>query len=295
MNKLRGMALFTRLADLGSFAAVAEELGTSPSMVSKEIGKLEQDIGARLVNRSTRSIQLTSIGEGYLSRCREIIAQVSDAEAYVNQMQTTMRGNLRNNVPMALGITDLGRVLSDYMRSFPDVNLDIHLGDENLDLVENGFDLGFRASSQPFDSSYIGKPLKEFSYHICGSGKYLTNNPTITKPADLAQHNCFVYSYFRGGNTWPIGDGVKINGNLRVNNTLFMRDSVEAGLGLGFLPSFVAYPGLQNGRLIEVLAHFEKPKLTLYALYPNRKHSPPILTKCIQFLEDWFNRAGKPS
>ena len=292
MNKLRGMHLFSRLADLGSFAAVGDELGTTPSMVSKEIQKLEQAIGARLVHRTTRSIKLTSIGEGYLTRCREILAQVNDADAYVKQVQNSMQGSLRINVPMVLGMTDLGLVLSDFMRAYPEVKLDIHLSDESVDLVEHGFDLGFRASSRPFDSNYIGKRLKEFSYHVCGSEAYLSTKPPILSPADLAKHNCFTYSYFRGGNEWPVGEGVRIDGSLKVNNTLFMRDAVEAGLGVGFLPSFVATPGLQNGRLKEVLADFEKPKLTLYALYPNRKHAPPILVKCIEFLDEWFNQSG---
>jgi DNA-binding transcriptional LysR family regulator len=293
MNKLRGIHLFSRLADLGSFAAVGEEMGVTPSMVSKEIQKLEQEIGARLVHRSTRNIQLTHIGEGYLSRCREILAQVNDADAYVQQMQNSMRGSLRINVPMVLGMTDLGLVLSEFMKAFPEVKLDIHLGDESLDLLEHGFDLGFRASSKSFDSNYIGKRLKAFTYHICGSVEYLSKHPPIESPADLKQHNCFVYSYFRGGNEWPIEDGVRIDGNLRVNNTLFMRDTIEAGLGIGFLPSFVAGAGLQSGRLIEVLVDSKKPELTLYALYPNRKHTPPILAKCIEFLGAWFEKSER--
>jgi len=288
MNKLRGMFLFTRLADLGSFAGVAQEVGSTPSMVSKEIQKLEQEIGARLVHRSTRRMRLTSIGQGYLSRCAEILAQVNDAEAYVSQMQNSMQGSLRINLPMVLGVTDLGVVLADFMRAFPKVKLDVHLGDESFDLVEHGFDLGFRASSQPFNSSYIGKKLRAFTYHICASESYLTRHSLIEKPADLSRLNCFVYSYFQSGGDWPVGEGVRVGGNLRANNTLFLRDAVEAGLGVGFLPSFVAMPGLQSGRLKELLSDFDKPDLTLYALYPNRKHTPPILAKCIAFLEDWF-------
>jgi len=290
MNKLRGIHLFSRLADLGSFAAVGEEMGTSPSMVSKEIQKLEQEIGARLVHRSTRNMQLTHIGQGYLNHCREILAQVNDADAYVQQMQNSMQGSLRINVPMVLGMTDLGLVLSDYMKAFPEVKLDIHLGDESLDLLEHGFDLGFRASSKTFESNYIGKGLKVFAYHVCASAEYLAKYPPIESPADLQHHNCFVYSYFHGGNEWPVGEGVRINGSLRVNNTLFMRDAVEAGLGVGLLPSFVAAPGLESGSLQEVLADCKKPELTLYALYPNRKHTPPILAKCIDFLDAWFEK-----
>ena len=289
MNKLRGIMLFSRLAELGSFAAVAEEINTTPSMVSKEIKKLEQELGSRLVHRSTRNIQLTHIGQGYLSRCREILAQVDEADAYVQQMQNSMQGKLRINAPMALGMTDLGVALSEYMRTYPKVELDIHLGDENLDLVEHGFDLGFRASSKPFDSHYTGKPLKAFNYHICASKEYLKQAAKIEKAEDLQQHNCFVYSYFLAGSNWPIAESVKINGNLKANSTLFIRDAVEAGLGIGFLPSFVAAPGLHSGRLQEILPEQEKPQLMLYALYPNRKHTPPPLLKCIEFIEGWFN------
>lgn len=290
MNKLRGMYLFTRLADLGNFAAVANELDVTASMVSKEIQKLESDIGARLVHRSTRKIQLTNIGEGYLARCREILAQVDESDAYVNQMQNSMQGKLRVNMPMALGMTDLGLVMSDYMKAFPDVELDIHLGDESLDLIEHGFDLGFRASSRVFESNYIGKPLKAFTYHVCASPDYVKAHAPIRRPTDLLQHNCFVYSYFKGGNEWPIDQGVQINGTLKVNNTLFMRDVIESGLGIGLLPSFVALPALQSGKLIEVLVEHVKPELTLYALYPNRKFTPPILAKCIEFLATWFEK-----
>lgn len=288
MNKLRSMQLFTRLADLGSFAAVAEELAVTPSMVSKEIQKLEHNLNARLLHRSTRKVQLTHIGEGYLSRCREILAHVNDADAYVQQMQNSVKGKLKINIPMALGLTDLSVVMSDFMAAYPEVELDIQLGDESLDLLEHGFDLGFRASSTQLDSNYIGKPLTQFSYHVCTSPNFQQHHGKIITPQCLVEHNCFIYSYFKAGNKWPIAEGVHVSGSLKVNSTLFMREVVEAGLGVGFLPSFVAKPALENGKLVEVLSDFEKPKLTLYALYPNRKHTPPILAKCIEFIANWF-------
>lgn len=292
MNKLRGMFLFSRLAELGSFVAVAEEIDSTASMVSKEIQKLEQDIGARLLHRSTRKIQLTPVGEGYLERCRQILAQVNEADAYVQQSQNSMRGKLRINMPMVLGLTDLSLVIADYMRTYPDVELDIHLGDESVDLLEGGFDLGFRASSQLLDSGYVGKPLKAFDYHICAAPQYLKTHAPIKTVQDLTQHNCFEYSYFKGGKVWPVAQGIKIKGNLKANNTLMIRDAVEAGIGLAFLPGFVAKPGLDSGRLQEVLKEQPKPKLTLYALYPNRKHLPPALSKFIEFIQNWFAKSG---
>lgn len=173
---------------------------------------------------------------------------------------------------MAPGITDLSRMFSAYMTAYPDIELDIHLGDENQDLIEHGFDLGFTASSQSFDSSYIDKPLTQFKYQVCASPDYLDVHPRISKVEHLIKYNCFEYSYF----------------HLKVNSTLFMRQLIEDGLGISFLPSFVAKEGIENGKLKEILPKAERPALTLYALYPNRQFVKPKLSSCIEFLQEWF-------
>ena len=162
MDKLRAIELFVRLADLGSFTKVANEVNASRSMISKEIARLESDLGARLLHRSTRNVSLTHAGEGYLQRARQILARMNEADSFVQDLQQNLGGKLKINAPMALGITDLSHLFADFMLENPDIELDIHLGDESIDLVEQGFDLGFRASSQPFDSSYVGRPLTNF-------------------------------------------------------------------------------------------------------------------------------------
>ena len=288
MDKLRAMKLFVRVVDAGSFTAVADELNVTTSMISKEIRRLEDELGVRLMHRSTRGQQLTPISEGYLQRCRELLIQMDDADAYVQHMQSNPQGKLRINAPMALGITDLSRMFSAYMTAYPDIELDIQLGDESQDLIEHGFDLGFRASSQSFDSNYVGKPLTQFSYQVCASPDYLARQPKIRKVADLKKHNCFVYSYFRTGNHWPLNEGITIGGTLKVNSTLFMCQLIEDGLGIGFLPSFIAKEGIENGKLKEILPKAERPALTLYALYPNRQFVQPKLLSCIEFLQTWF-------
>lgn len=290
MDKLRAIKLFVRVVDAGSFTAVADELNVTTSMISKEIRRLEDELGVRLMHRSTRGQQLTSIGEGYLQRCRELLIQMDDADAYVQHMQSNPKGKLRINAPMALGITDLSSMFSAYMKAFPDIELDIALGDEVKDLIEHGFDLGFRASSQSFDSDYIGKPLTKFRYQVCASPDYLADHARIRVVSDLSKHNCFVYSYFRTGNHWPLNDGITIGGTLKVNSTIFMRQVIEDGLGIGFLPSFVAREGIKSGKLKEILPKAERPALTLYALYPNRHYVQPKLLSCIEFLQDWFRQ-----
>ena len=288
MNKLRAIQLFVRLADLGSFTRVAEQTNSSKSMISKEIARLEVELGARLLHRTTRNVQLTHVGEGYLQRAREILSKLDDADNFVQDLQKNIRGKLKINAPMALGITDLASLFTDFMLTYPDIELDIHLGDENVDLVEQGFDLGFRASSRPIDSNYVGRPLARFAYRVCASPAYLKLHPPINLPQDLKLHNCFVYSYFQGKNIWPIEDGISVNGNLRVNNTMFMMDAIKRGLGLGFIPDFVCQEAIDTGEVVEVLSQSKKPKLTLYALYPARHLVPAKLVQCIEYLEKWF-------
>lgn len=288
MDKLRAIQLFVRLADLGSFTRVAEQVNSSKSMISKEISRLETDLGARLLHRSTRNVQLTHVGEGYLQRAREILSKLDDADNFVQDLQQNLRGKLKINAPMALGITDLSHLFADFMKANPEIELDIHLGDESVDLVEQGFDLGFRASSKPIDSNYIGRPLTRFTYKVCASPDYLETHPAIMLPKDLKDHNCFIYSYFQGKNVWPIEDGIAVNGTLRVNNTMFMMESIKKGVGIGFIPDFVCQQAIDNGEVVEVLADSKKSMLTLYALYPARYFVPAKLVQCIEYLEQWF-------
>lgn len=292
MNKLRAIQLFVRLADLGSFTRLAEQMDTSKSMISKEISRLEEDLGVRLLHRTTRNLRLTHAGEGYLQRARDILAQLDAADSFVQDLQQTPRGRLKVNAPMALGITDLSRMFADFMRAYPDIELDVHLGDEEIDLVEQGFDLGFRASSQTLDSAYVGRPLLRFGYHICAAPDYLLKHPLIESAADLRAHNCFEYSYFKGKKLWPVDEGVTISGSLRANSVIFMLRAVKAGLGLGLVPSFLCREALVSGELVEVLPHSRKPQLTLYALYPARHFVPARVLQCIDFLEQWFAGRG---
>ena len=288
MDKLRAMKLFVRLADLGSFTRVAEQTSFSKSMISKEISRLEDEVGGRLLHRSTRNVQLTHVGEGYLQRARDILLKLEDADNFVQDLQKGLHGKLKINAPMALGLTDLSTLFADFMQNHPEIELDIHLGDESVDLVEQGFDLGFRASSTQVDSNYVGRPLTEFTYRVCVSPEYLKRNSEILLPQDLKDHNCFVYSYFHGKNVWPIEDGVTVRGNLKVNNTMFMMEAIRRGLGVGFIPDFVCQKFIDSGEVVEVLAEARKPMLTLYALYPVRNFVPAKTVQCIEYLERWF-------
>ncbi|ALS98241.1 LysR family transcriptional regulator [Lacimicrobium alkaliphilum] len=291
MDKFKAMKCFVRVVELGSFSKVAEQSGASKSMISKQISSLEAELGARLLQRTTRRLQLTQLGAEYLQRCREILRQLDDTEAHIQEQQQVPKGRLRINAAMALGLTALAPAFTEFMRQYPDIELDIQLSDEAQDLLEHNFDLGLRVASQPFDSGYVGKAITQFSYSICASPTYLQQNGPINHPDDLLNHQCFEYSYFRSKNLWPVGvEGVVIGGRLKANSSVFLLDMVKQGMGVGFIPRFISHPALQSGEVVEVLASEQKPRMTLYALYPVRHFAPPRLSRFIEFLQNWFAR-----
>ncbi|MFT5741165.1 MAG: DNA-binding transcriptional LysR family regulator [Planctomycetota bacterium] len=288
MDKLRAMALFKKVAETGSFSQAADELNVSKSMISKELSKLENQIGSRLLQRNTRNLQLTEIGTGYLKRCRQILMQVKDADSFVQFLQSKPIGKLKINAPMSLGITDLRFVFSEFMQAYPEIELDISLSDEYVDLIEEDYDIGFRAMSQLQDLNYIGRPIAEFKLHIVAAPGYLNSNPEVKTPDDLVNHNCFSYTYATGSNSWPIDGGVEISGQLSANSTLLLKQAALDGLGIALLPSFVCKSDLNSKKLIEILPSCKRPSLKFYVLYPAREFIPPKITLCVNFIQQWF-------
>lgn len=289
MDKLKAMQLYVRVVELGSFSRVAEQVGTSKSMISKQISALEESLGVRLLQRSTRRLQLTELGEEYLLHCRDILKQIEDSESQLQEFQHTVKGRLRVNAPMALGQTVLAPAIAAFMKQYPLIELDIEFSDMAQDLLEHNFDVGLRVASREFDSAYVGKKITEFTYSICASPSYLAAHPAINSPLDLQHHHCFEYSYFRHKNYWPVGkEPVQINGPLKANNSVFLLEMVKQGLGIGFIPRFISYHALAKGEVVEILDNYPKPIMNLIALYPVRKHTPTKVRYFIEFLETWF-------
>jgi len=289
MDKLRAIRFFIRISKLGSFTKVAEEFSVAKSVVSKEIGRLEVNLGAKLLYRSTRSVSLTPMGEAYLLSCEDALVILDEAENYVSSNHPPS-GILKINAPMAMGLTSLNEIAASFIERYPDVKLEIYLSDESLDLMKMGFDVGLRMASKEFDSSCVGLSLAKFSYVVCAGKHYFDNRPAVNVPSDLRSHNCFEYTYFRNKSFWPIGDGVTISGNLKVNSTMFMKKAIENDQGIGFLPEFLCEKELASGEFVEILPDLTKPDLSLYALYPDRKYKTPQLKAFIEFLMEWFNR-----
>lgn len=288
MNELRAIKYFIALSNLGSFTRVADEFQVTKSLISKEISKLESKLGAKLLQRSTRNILLTEIGHGYLKHAREIILKYDDADSFVQDAQGHPKGQLKINASFTIGYTVLQDAFAAFMSSYPDISLEVHFSDESIDLIAQGFDVGIRGASQNFESNYIGTVLKKYPYHVCVSADYFDHHPKIIHPNDLKDHNCFVYSYFRNKNVWPLLDGIAVKGSLKMNNSLMLINAVKKGLGVGFVPEFSCQQALQNGEVISILNEFIQAEVAVYALYPAREFVPPKIKLFISFLQDWF-------
>jgi DNA-binding transcriptional LysR family regulator len=288
MDTLRSMALFVKVVETGSFKQAAQAMNYSTSLISKDISKLEDMVGARLLQRSTRKIQLTEIGQGYLERCRNILTSHQEAQDYVQEMQGQPKGTLKINAPMTLGITDLGKAFAAFTELHPEVELEVDLSDSPVDLINQGYDVGFRASSVGIDANYVGKPIATFTLHLVTTEKYLLNHGPINTVEALKHHNFCIYSLAANKNTLPFNGGMVVSGNIKANNTIFLREALLQGNGLAVLPSFVCAEDIKNGRLIEVFDDLELPKLNFYVLYPSRHYTPPKLAKFVEFIEQWF-------
>jgi len=288
MDKLAAMRVFVRVAQTASFSRVAEQSELSSSYVSKLVAQLEESLGTKLLQRTTRRIQLTEAGAAYLPQCREILEQIDRADAMVAEKGDKPKGRLRINLPLSFALTDLGPLMAEFSSRYPELELDLNLSDQPVDLLEGGYDCGLRLTTHIQDSSYVAVRLGKFKIMVCASPAYLARHGEPATPAALPQHRCFVYAYASESNRWPLHfEGqthVSVNGALRVNSTPFMKAFILQGQGIGVLPEFVARPEVDDGRLTEILKDVPRPALELYAIYPERSFVPAKVRVWIAFM-----------
>ncbi len=273
MDTLTSMRVFTAVAGAGSFTGAADRLDMSRAMVSKYVINLEEHLGTRLLNRTTRRLSLTESGSAYYERCLQIISDVQEAEQAASQLTTKPRGTLKITMPVAFR---LGPVITDYLHLYPEVKLDISLSDRYVDLIEEGFDLAIRIGTLP-ESRLIARKLGVARSIVCASPAYLKQRGSPTQPADLTNHSCLGYTYTNSGNEWhlknkDIEEVIHIAGTIKANNGDMLRLAALNGAGLIFLPLFIVEEDLQAGRLVQVLSDYTSAEFGIYAVYPSRKH-----------------------
>lgn len=288
MDIFASMKVFVAVIDAGSFAGAADRLDMSRAMASKYIGNLEDHLGTRLLNRTTRRLSVTESGSAYYQRCVQILADVTEAEQVAGHLSATPRGTLKITMPLAFGQHRLGPVIADYVSRYPEVRLDISLSDRRVDLIDEGFDLAIRIGALP-ESGLIARKLGSDSVVVCASPAYLQRHGTPQTPADLAAHSCLGYTYTNSGDEWRLKNGdvetvVPISGSIKADNGDMLRLAALSGAGLVFQPLFIVADDLQAGRLVRVLADHTPAELGIYAIYPSRKHLSAKVRTFVDFL-----------
>lgn len=291
MDSLTDIAVFVQVVDSGSFTAAADRLGISKSVVSKYVTRLENQLGARLLNRTTRSLSLTEVGRVFYERSRKGLADIEDAQSEVSRMQSEPRGTLRINVPMSFGILHVAPVLPEFLKLYPDITVDVNFDDRKVDVIEEGFDISVRISELP-DSSLIAKRLGPCRHTIVAAPEYLERCGTPRKPEALRDHNIISYRYQESALTWHFQTpdskptAVTVSGSLIMNSSLAIRAALLEGVGIARIPTFVVGKDIREGRLIPILRDYEILDVTIYLVYPQRRHLSPKVRAFVDFMAE---------
>lgn len=296
MDRFSSMEIFARVAELKGFSAAARRLGQSKSSVSKRVSALENHLGVRLLNRTTRRLSLTEAGIAYYDWCLKIAGDMEAAEESVTNLHAKPRGNLKFNAPMSFGRLHLAPAIPGFLERYPHVTVEMTMDDRIIDLVEDGYDLALRIGRLA-DSSLVARRIAVSQMVICASPDYLDKHGTPTTPADLAHHNCLIYSYSRVGSRWrfkgPDGNyTVRVSGNFRANSSDALHIAALAGLGIHFGPMFIAGDDLRSGRLVRVLESYRMTDLPIQAVYPHQRH---VTAKLRVFIDYLIERFADPS
>lgn len=295
MDRLDEIAAFAAVADGRSFTQAARRLGVSGAQVSKLVARLEDRLGARLLNRTTRDVSLTDTGRAYLERAREVLEDFQSLEASVRE-QDGPRGLLRISAPVAFGAKQLDPALLDFAATYPEVSLEVFYADRFVNLVDEGFDVGVRIGRLG-DSSLIARKLAPVRMVACASPAYLQRHGAPQTPADLAAHEAIIDLNAQDPNVWGFGVGgacenVRVQGRLRFAGAEACLAAAERGFGVARSPDFSAAERLREGRLAPLLCGYEPETVHVYAVYPQGRHLAPKVRAFVDFLAARF--AGEP-
>lgn len=285
-DKLNAMKIFRRVAELGSFTRAADDLDITAATVSKHIAFLERDVDTRLINRTTRRMNLTDAGLAFLSRTQALLDDLEEAELEARGFQAEPKGSIRLNVPMSFGLTHITEAIDSFLQRYPDITVDLQLSDRMVDLVEQGVDMAIRVRSSLSDSTLLAKPLRKSRNIVCASPGYLDNSPEIRSPVDLERHNCLAFTFHDRPRIWELGgEEVTVNGNFRTDSSLSIRQSLLRGLGVGLLPRFLVQADIESGDLVPLLTDYPPKPYTVFALFPPGRKQPTKVRLLLEHLD----------
>ncbi|MEQ8665157.1 MAG: LysR family transcriptional regulator [Rhodospirillales bacterium] len=289
MDYFVAVRTFNRVADLGSFAAAARDLGMSTSSVSRLVAELEAELGVRLLNRTTRRLSLTDSGIAYRERSGELIDAFEELNEATRAQSGKPSGLLRVTTSITLGESWVVQLLPAFNARYPDVYVGLDISDRVCDLVAEGFDVGVRSGPLK-DSSMIARHMMELHYIVCGSPEYVAAHGMPRSPDDLARHKCILYSQpnLTGETWWFEHHGgeitVPVEGVMNVNNAWSVRVLMIAGVGIGFVPDFVVAHDLEAGRLLRLMPDWAASADDVHAVYPSKRHLSPKVRAFVDHL-----------
>jgi DNA-binding transcriptional LysR family regulator len=293
MENLERMAIFARVVETKSFSEAARRLGLSKSLVSKEVTRLEKELGTRLLNRTTRAMSLTEAGALVYEHCARIVEELEQAKLAVGHFNAAPRGLLKVSASVAFGTLHIAPALPDFLARYPEVRIDMVIGDRLVDLADEGFDVAIRITKEPAPN-LVARRLAPVNRKIVATPGYFERYGVPATPADLAHHNCLTYTYFSPHGAWrlrgPDGDiAVPISGNLRLNDDEALSAAVIGGLGLALLPTFIIGRELHEGRLRAVMSDYVPSEQHIHAVYLPNRHLPAKVRAFIDFLLERFS------
>ena len=301
MDRLAGLNLFIRVVEMGSFSKAADDLGIAQPTATKAVAAIEERLGARLLHRSTRGVTPTEVGALYYEKCKRISRDVQDAENLATLLQSGIGGLLRISTSLAFGRRVMVPLVLRYMRDNPGVGIDLVFDDRYVNLVEQGVDLAIRMGRLA-DSSLGARYLGTNPWVMVAAPAYLSEHAAPRVPADLAVHNCLIYSSVQGDERWsftgPTGEeiSVPVTGRLRTNNLSAVLAATRAGMGLAVLPWYVARESVADATIVPVLTDHSLPAQEIHAVYPSPKLVSTKVTNFITALQhalanDWWRQA----
>lgn len=292
MDRLGCDRLFIAVMETGSFAAAAQRMGMSAGQASKLVSALEAELGVRLLNRTTRALAATEVGQAYYDRIRAILDDLETLDAQVKDRAATPRGRLRLTAPLTFGTLRLVPALNDFAVRYPEIELDVSFTDRMVNLVDEGFDAAIRAGRM-VDSSLIARKLCDMQTLVVAAPAYLAQAGVPAHPSDLSRHACIIDTNFRDPLIWRFrgpegGFTVPLSGRLRYSNAEACLQAAEAGLGIAHVPDFVAADSLAAGRVQAILTGWEDVPGGIHAVYPPGRHLSAKLRLLVDHLADRF-------
>jgi DNA-binding transcriptional LysR family regulator len=300
MDAITRMRAFVAVVDAGGFSAAARDSGRSKALMSKYVAELEEELGARLLNRNTRKLSLTEAGETVYEEAQEVLRRVSRLREEIEATTSAPRGRLKVSMPRTFGDGDLSRGIMEFLTLYPDIRMELDLEDRFVDLVNEGYDAAIRVSALA-DSSLIARKLAEFNVVVCAAPGLIASHGKPEHPSELAGLPCIIDTNARFRANWVFRDGdqsitVPVSGRVEANSPHAIAAAARAGLGFARVPWMTVQSDIAAGRLVTMLDDYALAELGIFVVYPHRERMPVKLRLFIDHLVAWFEaerKAGK--